>query len=125
MRRTACLTIAILSLAAFAAPRSPAKEIVEIRVRGHYYAAPATVPFIVAVEPGTDNRALVVEADGEDYYRSSEIELDGDKEKRLHTVQFKSLPAGNYVLRAQVKSKTRILGSAEAGFVVTGLTDEQ
>ena len=120
--RTTIVTALLLVLAALSTERSPAKEIVEIRVRGHYYAAPATVSVIVAVEPGQQNRALLVEADGEDYYRSSEIELDGDKEKRLHSIEFKSLPAGEYILRAQVRSKTGIIGRAEAELVVTGIT---
>ena len=123
MRKT-LFTAALLIVSALTAGRSPAKEIVEIRVRGHYYSAPATVPIVVAVEPGERNRALVVEADGDDYYRSSEIELDGDKEKRLHSIEFKSLPAGEYVLRAQVRSKTEVLGKAQAGLVVTGLTPQ-
>ena len=39
---------------------------------------------------------LVVEADSDDYFRSSAIELDGANEKRLHSVEFKNLPAGTY-----------------------------
>ena len=120
--RTTIFTVVLLVLTALSAERSPAKEIVEIRVRGHYFAAPATVSFVVAVEPGERNYALLVEADGEDYYRASEIELDGDKEKRLHAIEFKSLPAGEYILRAQVRSKTGIIGRAEAELVVTGIT---
>ena len=123
--RTTIFTVVLLILGAFTAVGSPAKEIVEIRVRGHYYSAPATVPIIVAVEPSERNRVLSVEADGEDYYRASEIELDGDKEKRLHTLEFKSLPAGEYVLRAEVRSKTAVLGKAEAGVKVMGFTPER
>lgn len=122
--RTAILSALILALGALTTSPSPAKSIVEIRVRGYYYAAPATVPLIVAVEPGADNRALMVEVDGEDYYRSSEIELEGDKDKKFHSVQFKKLPAGNYSLRAQVRSQTKVLGRAEANLVVTGFSSE-
>jgi hypothetical protein len=103
----------------------PAKELVEIKVSGHYFSAPATVPVTIAVEPGANNRALVVEADSDDYYRSSAIELDGENEKRLHTMEFRSLPAGDYVIRAQVRSKTEILGTAVGGLVVTGITPER
>src|SRR5678815_6065004 len=71
------------------APRTPAKQVVEIIVRGHFFSAPATVPITIAVEPAADNRVLVVEADSDDYYRSSSIELDGDKEKRLHSVELR------------------------------------
>jgi hypothetical protein len=123
--RKTVVTAVFLAFVALSAVGSRAKELVEIRVRGYYYAAPATVSLVVAVEPGARNRALLVEADGEDYYRSSEIELDGDREKRLHTIEFRSLPAGDYVLRAQVRSKTELLGKAEAGLVVTGLTAER
>jgi hypothetical protein len=120
--RTAILTAAIIVAGAFAAPPSPAKGLVEIKVRGYYFSAPATVPVVIAVEPGANNRSLIVEADSDDYYRSSSIELDGDKEKRLHTVELRNLPAGEYVLRAQVKSKSAVLATAVEGLVVTGLT---
>ena len=119
--RTAILVAVMLVSATFLAP---AKEIVEIRVRGHYYAAPATVPVVVAVEPRAENRTLVVEADGEEYFRSSEVELDGEKEKRLHSLEFKSLPAGEYTLRAVVRSKSQVLATAVRELVVTGVTQE-
>ena len=123
--RTAILAAAFLIIGAISAPRSPAKEIVEIRVRGHYFAAPATVPITVAVEPGAQNRMLIVEADGDDYFRSSGVELAGEKEKRLHAVEFKSLPAGQYTIRAQVLSKSEVLATAVGGLVVTGMTPER
>jgi hypothetical protein len=122
--RTAILTAIIVLSGALTASPVPAKGVVEIRMRSYYYAAPATVSVVVAVEPGSNNRALVVEADGEDYYRSSEIELDGDKEKRFHTLQFTSLPAGSYVLRAQVLSTSKVLGKAEAELVVSGIVEQ-
>jgi hypothetical protein len=122
--RTAIVTIGLVVLGAFSVPQLPAKEIVEIKVHGYYFAAPATVPITVAVEPDEKNRMLVVEVDSDDYFRSSAVELDGDKEKRLHSVEFKSLPAGEYTLRAQVRSSTNVLGSATGGLVVTGMTPE-
>jgi hypothetical protein len=98
-----------------------AGELIAIRLRGHYYAEPATVQITVAVEPATNNRALVVEADGENYFRSSALVLDGEKEKRLHTVEFKNLPAGVYTLRAQVRSAAEVLAMASQDLVVTGV----
>jgi hypothetical protein len=98
-----------------------ANDIVEIRLRGHYYAEPATVRITVAVEPGAENRALLVEADGERYFRSSAVTLDGEREKRLHTVEFKNLPAGAYTLRAQVRSTAEILATATQDLTVTGI----
>jgi hypothetical protein len=122
--RTVILAAAFITIGAMTTPPSPAREIVEIRVRGHYFSAPATVPITVAVEPGAQNRMLIVEADSEDYFRSSGVELAGENEKRLHSVEFKSLPAGEYTIRAEVRSKSDVLGSAVGGLVVTGTTPE-
>src|SRR5687767_14745230 len=123
--RTTIVTTGLIVLGALSVPQSPAKEIVEIKVHGYYFAAPATVPITVAVEPGAQNRMLVIEVDSEDYFRSSGVELDGENEKRLHSVEFKSLPAGEYTLRAQVLSKQDVLGTATGGLVVTGITPER
>ena len=123
--RTVIITTVILVLAALSTPQSPAKELVAIKVRGYYFAAPATVPMVVAVEPAARNRMLVVEADSDDYFRSSAIELEGENEKRLHTVEFRSLPAGTYEIRARVMSKNEVLGTAVEGFVVTGIGPER
>jgi hypothetical protein len=123
--RNTIVTTGLLVLGALSVPQSPAKELVEIQGHGYYFAAPATVPITIAVEPGAQNRLLVVEVDSDDYFRSSGVELDGDKEKRLHSVEFKSLPAGEYTLRAQVLSKTDVLGVATGGLVVTGMIPER
>ena len=120
--RTAMLVAVILVAGTLLAP---AKEIVEIRVHGRYYAAPATVPIVVAVEPRAENRTLVIEADGEKFFRSSAVELDGEKAKRLHSLEFTSLPAGAYILRAEVRSKSAVLGTAVQEVVVTGMIPQR
>lgn len=125
MKRNVFALVVILTLAAVATPRSTAKEIVELRLHGRYFSAPATVIVTVAVEPAADHRALIIEADGEHYFRSSAIELDGDKERRLHSMEFKSMPAGSYVLRAEVRSTERkVVGSASQDLIVTGVPGE-
>lgn len=98
-----------------------AGEAVEIRLRGHYYAAPATVMVTVAVEPDARNRTLRIEADGDSMFRASAVELVGEGEKRLHTVQFRNLAAGAYTLRAEVySSDDSLLAVAEQELVVAG-----
>ena len=79
-----------------------ARDVVEMRLFGHYFAEPATVRITVAVEPDAENRMLRVEADGEEMFRASEIELAGADEKRLHSLEFRNLKAGYYTLRAEV-----------------------
>jgi hypothetical protein len=111
--------VAAVTLAA--AISASAREVVEIRLRGHYFAEPATVRITVAVEPAANHRALVIEADSEHYYRSSALALSGEMDKRLHSVEFKNLPAGNYILRAQVRSREAVLGAATQELTVTGV----
>jgi hypothetical protein len=115
--RIIALTVALVTTAAL---RGAATDVVEIRLRGHYFTEPATVRITVAVEPDEANRTLRIEADGERMYRSTEVELAGVADKRLHTIEFKNLPAGEYELRAEVLSKTDVRGMATQGLTVTG-----
>jgi hypothetical protein len=110
----------IIPLVALSGTSGSAKDNVEIRLNGRFFAEPATVQLIVAVEPNADNRRLRVEADGDSMYRSTEIDLAGDKEQRLHTVEFKNLSAGGYTLRAQVLSNETVRSQAEQEIMVTG-----
>ena len=89
-----------------------AAEVVELRVRGRYLNAPATVRMMVLVEPDATNRLLRVEADGDRMFRATSIPLDGAAEKRLHEISFRDLPAGFYTLRAAVLSSEEVRGMA-------------
>jgi hypothetical protein len=117
--RTVAALLVIVGVVA-AATVSQATDVVEIRLHGRYYVEPATVSITVAVEPHANNRLLRIEADSEEMYRASDLTLSGADEKRLHILQFKNLPAGNYMLRAQVMSTEDVLGMATQELVVTG-----
>jgi hypothetical protein len=103
------------------APAGRASNVVDIALNGQYFSEPATVTLVVAVEPSQDNRMLRIEAEGDDLFRASEVTLNGADEKRLHSFQFKNLPAGYYTLRAQVRSNQAVRGSAEREIMVTGV----
>lgn len=102
-----------------------AQDVVEIRMRGKYFSDPATVRITVAVEPNADNRALRIEADGDRLYRSSEVVLEGENGKKIHTVEFRNLPAGHYTIRAAVLSQASVRGAAEELVVVGDPGDQQ
>ena len=112
------LTVALVAAAGTVV--GDARDIVEIRLRGRYYAEPATVQITVAVEPDAVNRALRIEADSGLLFRSSEVALNGAGEKRIHTVEFKNLPAGEYTLSAQVYSTTELRAQATQSLTVSG-----
>jgi len=109
---TALLTIAVI--------RGSAADVVAIHINGHYFAEPAVIEVTVNVEPDEANRTLRVEADGDSFFRSSEVTLDGVSEKRLHTVEFKNLPAGAYEVRAEVLSAKAVRGMATQDLEVMG-----
>lgn len=117
MRRAA---YAILAAVTLTIPGSAA-EIVQIHLRGHYFSAPANVIVNVTIEPDAENHTLLIEADSDRFVRSSEMELSGAQEKRIHTIQFKNLPEGQYTLRAEVRSRTEVRGKATQELTVMGV----
>ena len=110
----------IIPVAALTGVAGSAKDNVEIRLAGHFFAEPATVQLVVAIEPDAENRTLRVEADGDTMFCATEIELAGAKEQRLHTIQFKNLSAGGYTLRAEVLSNSAVRSQATQEIMVTG-----
>ena len=58
--------------------------------------APAFLTVTVAVEADADNRSLQVVAESPDFYRSSQIPLDGQNAPRLSRFEFRNLPTGLY-----------------------------
>ena len=119
-RRIIAFVVFTAALMTTGARPGHAKEVVEILLRGHYFIEPATVQITVAVEPDAKNRSLRIEADGERLFRASQLALDGATEKRIHAVEFKNLPAGNYILRAEVLGAEDVRGMAEQELVVSG-----
>ena len=110
----------ILPLVALTGSVGSAKDNVEIRLTGRFFAEPATVQLVIAVEPNSANRTLRVEADGDNMFCATEIQLAGAREQRLHTVSFKNLAAGGYTLRAQVLSNGDVRSQAEQEIMVAG-----
>jgi len=110
----------ILPLVALTGSVGSTKDNVEIRLSGRFFAEPATVQLVIAVEPNSENRTLRVEADGDNMFCATEIQLAGAREQRLHTVSFKNLSAGGYTLRAQVLSNSNVRSQAEQEIMVAG-----
>ena len=119
-RTTATVFLSAAFLSAASTVVGDASDVVELRLRGRYYAEPATVQVTVAVEPDAENRTLRVEAESEHMFRSSEINLSGAGEKRIHSLEFKNLAAGNYTLSAQVYGSADVRGVATQALTVSG-----
>jgi len=96
----------------------------DVHVSPSVSVAPATVRIRVTVAPAADNRAVAIVVDSDDFFRSSEVSLEGDRAPRTIFVEYKSLPAGRYEIRGVlVGSRGQQLSVARSGVVVTGIAD--
>jgi hypothetical protein len=80
-----------------------ANDRLSMRVSPAVSFAPANLVIRAVVAADDDNRALEIIAESDDFYRSSEIQLDGKKAPRTTMVYFRSLPGGAYQVRAMLK----------------------
>ena len=62
--------------------------------------APSHLMVRARIEPSAANRVLAIIADGDDYYRSSEIALDGEAAPRVIQMPFRNVPGGRYDVSA-------------------------
>jgi hypothetical protein len=98
-----------------------AADRVHIRVWPTTSMAPAHFLVRVIIERNAANRWIRVTAESDDYFGSSEGQLDGQNSSRLRVVQFREVPAGSYDVRAVVLDQNGdVLGSAHAAATVIG-----
>jgi hypothetical protein len=62
--------------------------------------APANLVVRASIQADPDNRFVQIVAESRDFYRSSEIQLDGDRAPRTNMFEFRSLPQGAYEVTA-------------------------
>ena len=77
-----------------------AGERITVRVSPAVAFAPANLIVRAMIEADSENRAVQIIAESADFYRSSEIQLEGDKAPRTSMFEFRSLPPGTYEVRA-------------------------
>jgi hypothetical protein len=92
----------ICALALVTTTAAGAKENLSMRVSPTISFAPANLVIQTRLEPDAANRGMEVIAESGDFYRSSAIQLEGDRAPRTVTFEFRSLPAGEYEVRAAV-----------------------
>ena len=73
-----------------------AGESITIAVSPLHSIGPTNLTVRLRVEPNADNRTLEVAADSGDFYRSSTIQLEGDRAVRTVFVEFRGVPSGEY-----------------------------
>ena len=88
--------ILICGFLAMVTPAAGAGEQLTMAVSPAHAFAPALLRIRVHIEPSVDNRSLEVIADSAAFYRSSEIQLEGDRSPATFTLEFRQVPEGTY-----------------------------
>lgn len=77
-----------------------ASEKLTLKVTPNVSSAPSTVVVRARVTRDPHNRVLQIGAESGTFYRSSEIQLDGERAPLVTEIQLKNLPSGEYTVVA-------------------------
>ena len=103
-----------------------AGERLTMRVSPAISFAPANLIVRAVIEADAQNRAVEVIADSANFYRSSEIQLEGDKAPRTSTFEFRSLPPGVYEVKVMLigaDGRQRALARQQINVITTGSSE--
>ena len=90
-------TVALVgALLLMAASTLNGRERLTMRVSPAVALAPGFLTVRVTVDADPENRWLQIVAESQDFYRSSQIPLDGEHAPRLNVFELQSLPTGLY-----------------------------
>ena len=86
----------VLGLTLAATTAAGANQPLALKVSPAVSFAPADLIVQTRVEPEAENRFMEVVAESEDFYRSSTVELEGDRAAKTTRFEFRGLPQGEY-----------------------------
>jgi hypothetical protein len=96
MRRLHYAAVLIGICLLFSASTLDGSEPLRMRVSPLVAMAPGFLTVRVSVEAAAENRILQVVAESPDFYRSSQIQLDGAQAAPIAVFEFRNLPSGLY-----------------------------
>jgi hypothetical protein len=104
--QTSRLLVAALTTAGLLAAHdaTTASEKLTLRVTPNVSSAPSNVIVKAMIARDAENRWLRVEADSGQFYRSSSIQLDGDKAPTITEIRLSNLPSGEYAVSAVLRN---------------------
>jgi hypothetical protein len=82
--------------------------------------APGAVAVIATIPSHEDNRALRVVAESSEFYRSSQVELNGERAPRTSQFTFTNLPVGEYEITVILGGTQGQRAVSSRFFYVTG-----
>jgi len=125
MKVRACVIAFVIALTTLSISAGTDQKLA-VRVSPAVAFAPATLVVRTTIQSDPDNRAVEIVAESNDFYRSSEIQLNGDHAPRVNVFEFRSLPPGTYLVtarlidskgepRASVRSEVNVMQSGGVG----------
>lgn len=110
--------VAILAcLMVVALPVWADEEAIRLRTLPRHFAfAPSNVVVEIRLLPADTDRWLRVLIDGENFYRSSEWDIEGIYAPRFYRVEWRAVPAGTYEVIAAVGNRDSVRATARASF---------
>jgi hypothetical protein len=115
------LTAAAIAAVALSQPAKAAAQDgnVSVQVSPAVMTEPGVVQLLIRLERDAANRALVVEVDSQDLFRSSSVSLDGAASAAVHWLRFGSLPAGDYDVTVTLYRNDQSSSIARSEFIVS------
>jgi hypothetical protein len=96
MKHRASWFIPLSLFVVIAVTKSDANECMSMKVSPRQALAPVNLRVSVRVEPNAENRVLTIVADSPQFYRSSQIPLEGDRAPKTFTIEYPNVPGGQY-----------------------------
>ena len=106
--------------------RLGAGERIMLKVSPAVAFAPANLVVRATIPADADNRAVEIVAESDDFYRSSEIQLEGERAARTSMFEFRSLPPGTYEVRANLvgaNGRSRAMIRQQVNVLASGAGD--
>jgi hypothetical protein len=73
-----------------------AGECLSLKVSPRQALAPVNLRVSVRIEPDANNRVLMIVADSPEFFRSSQIQLEGSRAPRTFSIEYPNVPSGMY-----------------------------
>ena len=102
------------------------REPLAVRVSPAVSFAPANLIVRATIEADAGNRSIEIIAESSEFYRSSEIQLEGERAARTNMFEFRSLPPGTYEVRATLLGaggQTRGIVRQQVNVIASGAGD--
>jgi hypothetical protein len=96
MQKPATTAVVLCACLAGAAARLDGGQALTVRVTPTMARQPASVKVLAVIEADDRNRSLEVIVRSSDYFRSSQVQVDGLGTQRVWEIEFRDVPQGNY-----------------------------